>query len=94
MTEWEELSAEELGRRIRAARAYAGLGQAELSENLQMSQTTLARIEAGEPKARKIEMWAVAEMCGLPRAWFTGEMPDPFPPIRTKKPPRAAQEGE
>jgi transcriptional regulator with XRE-family HTH domain len=92
------MSAEELGKRVRAARAYAGWSQDELAEKIQVSQPTLARIEKGERQARWIEVMGIAEVTGLPRIWFTGELPSvldvsPEAVGEIKKPPNAQEGG-
>jgi transcriptional regulator with XRE-family HTH domain len=92
------MSAEELGKRVRAARAYAGWSQDELAEKIQVSQPTLARIEKGERQARWIEVMGIAEVTGLPRIWFTGELPsdlDASPETvgEIEKPPNAQEGG-
>lgn len=92
------MSAEELGKRVRAARAYAGLSQDELAEKIQISQPTLARVEKGERQARWIEIMGIAEVTGLPRVWFTGELsPDLDATAETirgiGKPPNAQEGG-
>jgi transcriptional regulator with XRE-family HTH domain len=92
------MSAEELGKRVRAARAYAGWSQDELAEKIQVSQPTLARIEKGERQARWIEIMGIAEVTGLPRIWFTGELPSdldvsPEAVGEIKKPPNAQEGG-
>ena len=92
------MSAEELGKRVRAARAYAGLSQEELAEKIQISQPTLARVEKGERQARWIEVMGISEVTGLPRIWFSGEL---FAELdvsaetvgEIKKPPNAQEGG-
>lgn len=92
------MDASELGKRIRAARAYAGLSQDELAELIQISQPTLARIEKGERQARWIEVMGIAEVTQLPRVWFTEELPPSIdlPPdaLQGIKKPPDAQEGD
>jgi transcriptional regulator with XRE-family HTH domain len=63
-------STTETARRIRAARTYACLSVAELAGRIGMGIQTVKRIEAGRRSVRRFEIWAIAEACGLPRAFF------------------------
>jgi transcriptional regulator with XRE-family HTH domain len=92
------MTAAELGKRVRAARAYAGLSQEELADKVELSQPTLARIEKGERQARWIEIMGIAEVTGIPRIWFTGDLPPsvdmPSEALeRIEKPPNAQEGG-
>lgn len=60
----------EIARRVRAARAYAGLSVKELATRIGLGLQTIKRIEAGKRTARRFEVWAIAEACGLPREFF------------------------
>jgi transcriptional regulator with XRE-family HTH domain len=60
----------EVARRVRAARAYAGLTVAELADRLGMGVQTIKRIESGRRTARGFELAAIAETCELPREFF------------------------
>lgn len=66
---------DELVRRIRAARGYAGLSQPALAGRLGVSKDTLARIERGERALRPLEErnfpQLVAEATDLPVEFFT-----------------------
>jgi transcriptional regulator with XRE-family HTH domain len=64
------LGTEEIGRRVRAARAYAGLTIGALADSLGMGARTIKRIECGERDARRYELIGIAEACGLPREFF------------------------
>lgn len=62
----------ELGRRIRAARAYAGSLRA-LAERVSdhgISARTLRHLEQGEHLASSEQLEAVSRACGVPKAWF------------------------
>ena len=60
----------EIGRRIRAARAFGGFSsRLELATRLQMSKETLQRIEAGQREPKRSELLAIAEACDVPM-WF------------------------
>lgn len=72
------MDAKELGRRVRAARAYAGLSNTELAESIQIGRSTLVKIEAGRREAKRWELYAIAEVCGVPREWFDSETPLPL----------------
>jgi transcriptional regulator with XRE-family HTH domain len=61
---------EETARRIRAARAYAGLSITELAERLGVGEQTVKRIEGGRRTVRRYELWGIADVCGLPRKFF------------------------
>ncbi|MEA2494926.1 MAG: Helix-turn-helix domain [Thermoleophilaceae bacterium] len=60
----------ETTRRVRAARAYAGLSVQDLADQIGLGLQTIKRIESGKRTARKFELWAIAEACGLPREFF------------------------
>lgn len=70
----------ELGRRIRAARAYKGIkSQRELGELLGgVPQSTMQRIESGERGLRPLEqitlLREIARVCELPYEWFTADL--------------------
>lgn len=92
------MNAEEVGKRVRAGRAYAGISQRDLCEEVGISPPTLTRIESGEREPRKWELMAIAHVCGLPMTWFLGELPtsvdvSPEAVVTMKKPPNAAREG-
>jgi transcriptional regulator with XRE-family HTH domain len=63
-------SQSELARRVRAARAYAGLSVADLADRVGLGLQTIKRIESGKRNARPFEVWAIAEACELPREFF------------------------
>lgn len=62
----------EVGRRVKAARAYGGFkSPQELGEKIGIGRTTLYAIERGERRAKYWELAAIAEVCGLPRRLLT-----------------------
>jgi transcriptional regulator with XRE-family HTH domain len=63
-------SSTETARRVRAARAYAGLSVNELAGRIGLGLQTIKRIESGKRTARRFEIWAIAEACNLPREFF------------------------
>jgi transcriptional regulator with XRE-family HTH domain len=63
-------SSVETARRVRAARAYAGLSVNELASRIGLGLQTIKRIESGKRSARRFEVWAIAEACALPREFF------------------------
>jgi transcriptional regulator with XRE-family HTH domain len=63
-------SSAETARRVRAARAYAGLSVSELANRIGLGLQTIKRIESGKRTARRFEIWAIGEACGLPREFF------------------------
>jgi len=75
---WLLVNAEELGRRIRAARAYVGLNTEELAERVGMGASTLHRTEHGKRAPKKWELWGIAEVCQLPRGWFVTDWTEVF----------------
>jgi transcriptional regulator with XRE-family HTH domain len=54
------------GRRIRAARAYAGLTQDQLAEALGLDVQTVKRRESGKQEPRNGERIAIAAVCNVP----------------------------
>jgi transcriptional regulator with XRE-family HTH domain len=65
----------DLARRIRTARAWAGLSQAELAEAIEVSESTLARWEKAQKLPSRAEVFYLAEVCGVRRSFFTEEDP-------------------
>lgn len=62
---------ETTGRRIKAARALAGLDtQQELGELIGYSASEVGRWERGEQTPRRLVLNAIAEACGQQRSWF------------------------
>jgi transcriptional regulator with XRE-family HTH domain len=70
------LDPDELGRRIRAARAYARLTTQELAKRVDIGRSTLERIESGHQLPKRWQLWGIAEVTGLPRNWFTADWTD------------------
>lgn len=66
--------AEELARRVRAARAYAGITQEDLSARLGVSVVTYKRIEAGRRDISLEEVRRVSEITEMPVAFFTDDI--------------------
>lgn len=61
------LDAELVARRVRAARAYAGLTRAQLVQRTPLTAKQLQLLEAGErPKTTRDELHAIARGCGVP----------------------------
>ncbi len=63
----------ELGRRIRAARAYEGLSLRALAEWISdhgISARTLRHLEQCEHLATNEQLEVISEACGVPMAWF------------------------
>lgn len=68
----------ETRKRLKAARSYADLNQAQLAERLDMSRSTYERIESGRQFKKRPHEWElegflrrVAEATGLPYGFFT-----------------------
>lgn len=57
----------ELAGRLRAIRAYAGIGQDELASHLNISERTLSRLENGA--AQSDDVLTAARACHVPRAF-------------------------
>lgn len=68
----------EMGKRIRAARGYAGLNQPELAELVEISATMLKRIELDQRGLKSYEIRGIteriADVCGLPAQFFTADL--------------------
>jgi transcriptional regulator with XRE-family HTH domain len=64
----------ELGKRLKAARAYGSLSQMELSRKLGISSATLIRYEKGRaevpPLARRELAMRVSDLTGFNREWL------------------------
>jgi transcriptional regulator with XRE-family HTH domain len=67
----------DLGRRIRAARAHAGISRATLAESLSFSPGRLERLESGldEPTGENLErvVEELAKATRVPERFFTGD---------------------
>lgn len=63
----------DIARRIRTARAWAGLSRSALAELMEVSESTIVRWE--NPKKPQMpsraEVYLIAEVCGVDRSWFT-----------------------
>ena len=66
----------QLKHRVRLAREYAGLQQAELAELTGMSRSAIAQIETGKSTARRSSLSLIAFATGVSRDWLeNGETP-------------------
>jgi ParB-like chromosome segregation protein Spo0J len=63
----------EMGRRVRAARAEAGLSQAELAQRMGMSQARVSRAESGLVSLSAAFLARVHKACGLDVDWIPAE---------------------
>jgi transcriptional regulator with XRE-family HTH domain len=68
--------AQEIRRRLRAARAYADLSLDGLAAAVEIGRNTLVRIENGSRNPKAMELRAVADACGLPYEFFTVDFAD------------------
>lgn len=59
----------DFGKRVRAARGYAGLSKPALGAKLEISKNTLWRTEAGKRYPKDSELRALARICKVP-IWF------------------------
>lgn len=69
--------ADDIRRRIKAARALAGYSVSDLAERTAeqgLGERTLRKMESGERPARRMELDQIAVACGLPPAWFTADL--------------------
>jgi transcriptional regulator with XRE-family HTH domain len=64
----------EVARRVRAARILSGLTVGELGDLIGLGIQTIKRIEAGRRNARRYELWAIADACGVPREFFEADL--------------------
>lgn len=81
------MSEDDLGKRIAAARCYAGIDLDGLADSIGMTPPALQRIEAGLEKLSETERWAllraVATSTRLPEQFFTVE----FENLTAERPP-------
>lgn len=78
----EQHDREEIGRRIAAARVFAGLSQGELGKCLAdnptygeaLSQSGVSRLERGTLEVKSRDwgplLAAIADICGVPESWY------------------------
>lgn len=64
------LEAIELSRRIRAARTYADISQADMAERLGMSAITYKRLEGAKREPTAQEVQRISEITLMPADWF------------------------
>lgn len=64
----------DVGARIRAARAYAGLTREQVEAETGFPESTQIRTEAGIRPPKRGELVAYADVCGVPREWFTAPL--------------------
>jgi transcriptional regulator with XRE-family HTH domain len=73
-----ELDPDEAARRLRAAIAYLNLSQDQAAEIIGVSKATLARMTKSKGNefrpATWGQLWKLADVGGLPRAWFTADI--------------------
>lgn len=62
--------AEERARRIRAARAFAGLDQAAFAQALGVSVVTIKRMERGARDTSLDDLYLLADLCNVPREFM------------------------
>lgn len=65
----------ELAARVRAARAYKGINQQELADELGVDVQTVKRRESGNNDPKKGEQRAIAAICGVPKDFFDTSKP-------------------
>jgi Zn-dependent peptidase ImmA (M78 family)/DNA-binding XRE family transcriptional regulator len=66
---------EDIGARVAAARAAAGLTQAEIADRLGIHRSAVARIERGKRELDALELARLAETLGRSVAWFVTPPP-------------------
>lgn len=65
----------ELGERLRVAREYLGLSQANSAEYLKVSRPAITDIESGKRKVSGLELKRLATLYKRPYEYFLGEKP-------------------
>jgi transcriptional regulator with XRE-family HTH domain len=88
------MDAAEVGRRVRAARAYAfgaDRGRDEVAKAINVSTRTLSRIESGRRPLSDEEKAAVAQACGLPPEFFSIDFSAAERPANGEIAPRLVQ---
>lgn len=68
------MSIDEITKRVRAARSYAGITQEDMASRLDMSPVTYKRIEQGRRPISLTELDRIAEITGWPREMFQGAL--------------------
>ena len=80
---------DDLGKRIAAARAYAGLSAETLADSINLTPTAIQRLEAGIEKLAEGDRWAVIKAVSgatsCPVAFFTAD----FESMESDTPPEA-----
>jgi hypothetical protein len=72
MTENERI---EGARRAKGALAYAGLTHRDVIAATNLSPATVGRILAGTRKETTWDdLWAIADLCSIPREWFSADL--------------------
>ena len=69
----DEAERRQLGERLRDARKYVGLSQAEAAAILKLPRTAVTDIESGQRKVEALELKRMAELYRQPVSHFTGE---------------------
>lgn len=70
----------ELRHRLRIAREYAGLDQAQLADRIEAARSTVSNAETGTVTPRRMVVAAWALACGVSREWLeSGKDPDDDP---------------
>jgi transcriptional regulator with XRE-family HTH domain len=64
----------ETQRRLRAARAYAGLTIDELAERIGVGRQTIVRNERGDREPKRMEIREIADACDLPLQFFSADL--------------------
>lgn len=69
-------TAEELGSRIREARAGRGMSQSDLARHMRLDRTAITRLEQGERQVTTLELLGLSRALDLPVSYFV-ERPSP-----------------
>lgn len=67
-----------MGRRMKMARMSAGLTQAKVADELQVSRETIVSWEGGNKRASYEKLYALAELYQVPMGYFFGEYDTPL----------------
>ncbi len=73
---------EELGLRVKEARASLGMTQVALAEGMEVDRTVVSKIEAGSRTVDTLELVKLAQVLQRPLSWF---LQDPLPAVVSRR---------
>jgi transcriptional regulator with XRE-family HTH domain len=68
---------QQIGARLRAARAYLGLSQELAAQHLDVPRAAVSAMERGQRKVSSVELRKLARLYGKPVAYLLGDVEDP-----------------